>query len=627
MSPSSTKAERLQSLAFPAIAAFVALIPFLTSVSYPFLDLWDDASVYSFEESLRLNLSSVIHWLGCWTNLLPLSWLGAKPLPGDPWRELVPMVSLTHMADYAIAGFSPWIYHLQSLLWHAACAAGLYKCFTLFRVRPWLALVFVAAFAVHPQRAESVVWVSERRDVVYGAFAVWSFYLYAKGRGASSFSPGAFILFVLSLASKPMAAAMPLVLFAFELIESRPFSLKDAAKRLWPYFLAAFLSSMAYHPASKEALGTVSAPMKLFIALHNALWYPLKTLLPLNLCPIYPKVSFDSSGISFVASGFALLLALGGAIWVANPGFLFRKALPYALMSLLSISTVIGLFQVNAVNYADRYSYVFSAFVFFALAWLLSRAFDWAEAQGEGGSQGLKGEIAKAFSNGAVLPAVLCVWLLSLGVSSFFHQEVYKSSLGLFQEACARKNPNPLAILMLANAEMAAGTPDAADRYAARLLSSGLESKIMSPDAAGIPFRQLIYWHFKGLELARSGHPKEALQILLKAKDGVLRSKLFAKYYSSQLLMCVAESQLSLGLKKEALASMDELIGSYDLGPECPDALCAKGVKSVFAGDLSAAETYFEKALSARPSSQGFKDNLQRVKSMRAKANPSMTTP
>jgi len=72
---------------------------------------------------------------------------------------------------------------------------------------------------------------------------------------------------------------------------------------------------------------------------------------------------------------------------------------------------------------------------------------------------------------------------------------------------------------------------------------------------------------------------------------------------------------------------MDELIGSYDFGPECPDALCAKGVKSVFAGDLDSAESYFEKALSIRPGSQGFKDNLQRVRSMKAKAAPSMTTP
>jgi hypothetical protein len=50
----------------------------------------------------------------------------------------------------------------------------------------------------------------------------------------------------------------------------------------------------------------------------------------------------------------------------------------------------------------------------------------------------------------------------------------------------------------------------------------------------------------------------------------------YAKYYSAPLLTCLSECQIGLGLKADAIASMDDLIARYEAGPESPEALNAR---------------------------------------------------
>src|SRR5256885_17145391 len=86
---------------------------------------------------------------------------------------------MTFGLDYCLGGMNPMGYHLTSLLVHAAGAAALYlvalripqKATTLagapLRVGAVTGTLF---FMLHPLRAESVAWATDRRDVLAGLF-------------------------------------------------------------------------------------------------------------------------------------------------------------------------------------------------------------------------------------------------------------------------------------------------------------------------------------------------------------------------------------------------------------------------------------------------------------------------
>src|SRR5678815_3861705 len=103
-----------------------------------------------------------------------------------------PLPWLTWGLDYTLWGLDPRGYHLTSLLLHAVNTA------LVFRLARWLlraelgvaaselavaagALGAALAWGVHPLRAESVAWVSERRDVLCGLFYVLAALAYLRG--------------------------------------------------------------------------------------------------------------------------------------------------------------------------------------------------------------------------------------------------------------------------------------------------------------------------------------------------------------------------------------------------------------------------------------------------------------
>ena len=61
-------------------------------------------------------------------------------------------------------------YHLTNVLLHAAAAILLFLVLRQMTGRLWAAAAVAAALPIHPLRAESVAWVTERKDVLSGVF-------------------------------------------------------------------------------------------------------------------------------------------------------------------------------------------------------------------------------------------------------------------------------------------------------------------------------------------------------------------------------------------------------------------------------------------------------------------------
>ena len=76
-----------------------------------------------------------------------------------------PLTWVSHMIDFQIYGLNPWGHHLTSILFHAANSVLLFLLLNDMTRAPGRSAFVAAMFALHPLRVESVVWVSERKDV------------------------------------------------------------------------------------------------------------------------------------------------------------------------------------------------------------------------------------------------------------------------------------------------------------------------------------------------------------------------------------------------------------------------------------------------------------------------------
>ncbi|MEN6407913.1 MAG: hypothetical protein ABFC77_15775, partial [Thermoguttaceae bacterium] len=73
-----------------------------------------------------------------------------------------PITWLSHMTDCQQYGLDPWGHHLTNVLLHAINAVLLFLVFRRMTGAVWPCAMVAIVFAIHPLRAESVAWVSER---------------------------------------------------------------------------------------------------------------------------------------------------------------------------------------------------------------------------------------------------------------------------------------------------------------------------------------------------------------------------------------------------------------------------------------------------------------------------------
>jgi hypothetical protein len=181
------------------ILLILSALPFVLSLSYPLLEGWDDhIYVRNNVNFLSFSFENILHWL-------------KTPCEGT----YLPLTMLSFMADYELWGLNGFGYHLQNLFWHLAAVAGVYAFFRAVGMHHLTSFLCALFFAVHPQRAESVVWISERKDVLCAAFYFWAlvfFLLSQKKEKAKLFYALSILFAILALLSKAMAASLPFVI-------------------------------------------------------------------------------------------------------------------------------------------------------------------------------------------------------------------------------------------------------------------------------------------------------------------------------------------------------------------------------------------------------------------------------
>lgn len=296
-----------------------------------------------------------------------------------------PLTWMSHALDYQWFHLNPTGHHFTSIIFHALSGCILFL--LLFRATRRLGLSFLVAaiFALHPSNVESVVWVSERKNVLstffflltlgaYGWYASktdWKRYLAVAG------------LFICALASKPMVVTLP---FALLLLDSWPLQriqgwtepsgnpqsspVKLILEKI-PLFALSAASSLITMRAQKAAGAVGALPFPLAVRLKNALYsyflYIRETIWPSNLAPLYPHPG-NALPIWKAVLAALILLAISAMILRLRRGYLTTGWLWF----LGTLVPVIGLVQVGNQAMADRYTYIPFIGLFVAIVWGVS---------------------------------------------------------------------------------------------------------------------------------------------------------------------------------------------------------------------------------------------------------------
>jgi protein O-mannosyl-transferase len=290
-----------------------------------------------------------------------------------------PLTWLSYMLDAQLFGpKQPGASHVVNVVLHALNAAMLLIVLRRLTSSLWRSALVAALFAVHPLHVESVVWISERKDVLstaFGLIAILFYARYARSRRMWDFALTVLGL-ALSLLAKPMLVTMPVLLLMLDYWPLQRFQTRREFTRLiiekWPLILLCALSCIVTVIA-QNAGGALRnfTHFPLEARIQNAIVcygiYLWQTVWPASLAVFYPHPGSWSLGPMI---GSALVLALLTFIALK-----FRRRHPHLLFGwmwfLISLVPVIGLVQVGGQAHADRYTYIPLIGIFVMIAWSL----------------------------------------------------------------------------------------------------------------------------------------------------------------------------------------------------------------------------------------------------------------
>jgi len=384
---SSTAAAVLLVIAAQCIVYFPA-------VHYSFLKYDDDIYVYE-----NTNIQSL--------NAQTISWMFARPY----YRSYTPVALLSHAMDYSIWKDNPWGHHLMEVLLHTLDCVLLFF-FARFLLRLILpgpgegsptattgpavasygaeagALATVLLFSLHPLRAESVSWISDRKDLLLVLFllpCLMAYFRYDRLRGtkhALRWYLLSLVLCLLAALSKSIATMTPLLLLGLDAFLLHRGEMRGRWGSLLlekiPFFLLSIgfgvLAIVAARGSQLSDVVTRLSPLERFLMpFYTIMFYPAKVLVPFHLTPTY-----DSSGVSIM-----IVSALGACILTVAAALRAWRGRPLVFLAWVSyvvtiLPTITGL-GAGIQPWADRYSYLPSLALFLlagggiSMLWSLAR--------------------------------------------------------------------------------------------------------------------------------------------------------------------------------------------------------------------------------------------------------------
>ena len=264
------------------LALVVTFLCFSPGLDHGFVNWDDDRNIFQNEHITSLNAENF------WSNTKDI-W--TSTVIGN-YNPLTIWTFAIEKMTYGMEDLGKW--HLTNILLHLICVLLVLRISKLLGLS-WQGAVFVAfLFGIHPMRVESVAWLTERKDVLYGAFYLAALWLYVKGKVEHRrYTIWIMLLFILSLFSKIQAVILPVAMVLVDYYLDREFSWKSVVSKL-PYFGISLLFGLLgiYFLSGEGSIdsnsNTFEAWQRLFVGSYSYMVYLVKSVVPYQLSPLYP---------------------------------------------------------------------------------------------------------------------------------------------------------------------------------------------------------------------------------------------------------------------------------------------------------------------------------------------------
>lgn len=206
-----------------------------------------------------------------------------------------PLTLLSLAIDYKISGENPLAFQITSMILHLLNVYLVYYFVkTLLKNKNW-ALIVAVLFGIHTMQVESVVWMSERKNLLYTAFFFGSLICYLRYIEKNNIKIYllSILLFIFSALSKVMAISLLPTLFIIDIYYKRNFKSKAVCLDKIPFLVIGFVFGLIAIWAQNTTWGAYDKPPFNFIeripiAAYSFTQYFLKLIVPFKLSAFYP---------------------------------------------------------------------------------------------------------------------------------------------------------------------------------------------------------------------------------------------------------------------------------------------------------------------------------------------------
>jgi protein O-mannosyl-transferase len=471
-----------------------------------------------------------------------------------------PLTWFSLMMDRQLYGMNAGGYHLTNMLIHMANTVLLFIVLRRLTDTLWRSAFVAFLFAVHPLHIESVVWISERKDLLCAFFWILATAGYLKYVERLHLIWYAFtiLLFALALMSKPMAVTFPFVLLLLDYWPLRRFqqrhdSTNDITKdrgapsvhrrshyrtlflEKAPLMVLSLISSIITFMAQQTAgaVQSLSLSQKVSNVVEAYCTYIIKMLWPHDLGIVYP--------LSFTWPAWHIVTAASLMVFITAMIIRFSNKYPYLFTGWFwfvgTLIPVIGLVQVGGQHMADRYTYMPMTGLFIIISW------------GAADMVSHKKSLRYAFN------AFTVFWVCILMMVSWFQIQNWSNSLKLLQHTLSVTRYNDLAHNYMGIALRLNGDLRGAESHFKEALR-------ISPGFA-FAHRNLgiVYRELHELDLAAS-HLREAIKISPRFAEA--HNDLGLVYYmQNHYAEAISEYSIALSEKKDFADAYDNRAGLY----------------------------------------------------------------
>ncbi|MCX6353029.1 MAG: tetratricopeptide repeat protein [Bacteroidetes bacterium] len=294
-----------------------------------------------------------------------------------------PLTMLSYAIEYSFVKLSPKLYHFDSIAIHCLTTLLAFWFTKKLTKNNTIAAITAVLFGIHTMHVESVAWVSERKDVMFGFFfmaaMVASLFYREKTDGKQwIYYALIIVLFVCSLLSKAVAVPLPVVLLLIDYYQRRKLNAALFLEKI-PFFILSlifgYIAIVAQKSFAAIELGdkdfTYTFIERIFLASFALFTYLWKAVLPINLSCFYPYPLKEGSSLPLEYYFYLpLILGLGFLVW--QFGRKNRDVIFGLGFFLVTIALLLQLLPVGSAIVADRYAYLGYFGLCFSAGWFVN---------------------------------------------------------------------------------------------------------------------------------------------------------------------------------------------------------------------------------------------------------------